>query len=235
MKINRKLLLLTLVVGALALLSVAMVSTSSAQNSFYCVDVGNATGGDILVDVPSDFTDDLEQFQVQCNVLSGSVGRRQAGTPVDNQATVEDYGSIAAVDVWTATRPGGADFDIYDPAVRVCFSADAYGVDAASAVGPVESATGAVGPALLFSDARVIFADRLSSASYGGFSRAVSQLNIVAEGIDLGYICGDISYPGTVNLTPGLPLDREDDSPYHPNYPNQPDRCFIPGSDDCFD
>ncbi|MBC7870374.1 MAG: hypothetical protein H7Y09_06000 [Chitinophagaceae bacterium] len=235
MKISRKLLLLTFVVGALALLSVAMVSTSSAQNGVFCVDVAELTDGDILVDVPGAFSDDLQQFQVQCNVLSGSVGRREAGTPVDNQATVEDYGSVAAVDVWTATRPGGADFDIYDPAVRVCFNADSYGVDATAAVGPVESATGAVGPALLFSDARVNFADRLSNAAYRGFSRAVTQLDIVAEGRDLGYVCGDINYPGTVNLSPGLPLDREDDSPYHPNYPNQPDRCFIPGASDCFD
>lgn len=239
MKISRKVALLITLVGILGIMSFAFASTTFAQNGDFCTDIGLNTDGDILVDVPQEL-DGIAREQVQCNIFIGALGRQQSGTPVDNQRVVLDYPvAIAGLDVWT--RPsgsrGGADFDVYDPPIRICFTdgyvAD-YGYSAADAVSPEDSAAGLVGPSIVFQDARYTFADRLSNASYRSFSRNVTQLNIVPEGRDLGYICADISWPGAVVLVSQLPLDREEDSPYHPNYGGDtPDRCRYPGASDC--
>jgi len=229
MKLSRKALLMVLVLGATALMSFAAAAPSAAQTGTFCSLIGQRTGGDILVDVPNSFADGLPGNAVQCRVLI----RQESGTPIPAQRAINDYSAIAGIDVWTANR--NADFDIYDPPVRVCFDASEFGVSAEDAVSPEDLAAGENGPALMYSDARYTFADRFSFR-YNSFSRNFTQLNVVEAGIADGYICGDLSFPGTLNLVPGIPGIFSDDDPQHPNYAgDRPDRCLVPGSRDCFD
>lgn len=229
MKVSRKLILISLLVSSLVVMSIALVSPAAAQGNRPCVDLGRQTGGDFLVDVSDDRNDSLNAFQIQCRVLIS----REAGTPIQLQRAIDDYDAIAGLDVWTASG-FAADFDIYDPPVRICFNGDEFGIDPAAGVGPEELAAGENGPSIMYSDARYTFADRLSNR-YLGFSRNFTQLNVITDA-DNEYLCADISYPGAVLLVPGIPENFEEDDPQHPNYGGDtPDRCLVPDSSDCFD
>lgn len=240
MKVSRKALLLLVLVSAVVTMSFAMTSSAAAQgNREPCTTVGQRTSNNILVDVPSNLAYGTVTESVQCRVLNTSADRPNVGTPIVGQRLTLDYPSaIVAVDVWTARGGTGSDFDPYSPAVRVCFKASAYGVDAATAVGPAESAAGQVGAAIMYSDARYIFADRFANNPYGGYSRNATQLDIVDAGRELGYVCADLGGPGLATLVSGLP-GRAANDPLHPNYGGDtPDRCRIPSSQggrDCLD
>lgn len=211
---------------------VILPAAVAAQGNNPCWDMGRKSGGDVLVDVPETFdpqtTNNLDRNQIQCRELF----REQAGTPVEEQSAVMDYrDALIALDIWTASRPDGANFEVYDPPIRICFDSAAFGVSASDAVGPAQLAAGENGPSIMYSDARYTFADRLSNNAYLGPSRNLTQLNVIVAD---EYICADISYPGSVVLVSGIPEGRGIDSPYHPNYGGDlPDRCLMPGDDDC--
>lgn len=217
---------------AIVLTAYIRVPTASAQGNNPCWDVGRKTGGSILVDVPRAFTHNLDRNAVQCKLLVPY----EAGTPIVGQRAILDYpGALDGLDIWTATRANGANFDIYDPPVRICFNAEANNLDVEKAVGPDESAAGEFGPTIMYSDARFTFADRLLNNAYLGPSRNFTQLEVVVDA-ERDYICADIAYPGAVLLLSSLPGGIDEDSPNHPNYQGDiPDRCLTPGSDDCID
>lgn len=227
----KKLVLLTVLVASIAVLSLAVAAPAAAQPTHAdCTRVGVITGGDILVDVSENRNDGLVPGNIQCSWLR--TYPEGAGTPLSGARAIPDYTSLIGIDVWTASRSGArADFDVYDPPVRVCFDASEYGLDASSAVGPEESAAGQSGPTIMFSDARHFNTLKRSNDGYFGGSRNFVQLDVVVED---GFICGDISYPGLLNLVPGLP-PRDASDPTHPNTENVPDRCLVPGASDCFD
>ena len=224
MKVSRKLLLLSLLVTSLVVMSIAMVAPSAAQSG-RCTTIGVATSGDFLVDVDENRNDGLVESQVQCKVLISP----EAGTPLSGNRAIPDYTSVGGIDVWTSNAR--ADFDIYDPAVRVCFRAAAFGVSTTDAIGPAEMEAGQSGPALMYSDARHINTLTRSSDSYSGGSRNFNALDVVTTDT---YICGDISYPGSINLVPSVPGFASTD-PAHPLFEDQPDRCLVPGASDCID
>lgn len=248
MRVSRKALLMVLVLGAMTLMSIASVAPAGAQIvGTACENVGVRTGGDVLVDVPQNFRDGLPASAVQCSVkIAGTQAQGEAGTAIIRQRQVPDYAAVVAVDVWTANSSVAADFAPYNPPVRVCFDASEYGLDASAAVSPGEGN----GPALMFSDARHYITQN-QVGSYGQprtsddfnnneGARNVNQLNVVPAGIADGYICGDLSWPGTISLVPGLPQDRADGDVDHPNFPGHtPDRCFVDDAGnligDCFD
>lgn len=227
--VTRKALLLASIVGVMAVLMVASVS---AQTQTQCNLVGAATGGDILVEAAGVRNDNLVAEEILCTVVI-SPG---AGTPLDGNKAIPDYTAIAGVDVWTGNFNSGfaADFELYDPPVRVCFDASEFDVSATAAVGPTEMVAGQTGPALMFSDARHFNTFKRSTDAYVGGARNFNALEIVAAGRDAGYICADLRYPGLVNLVPSVPVFASTD-PAHPLYVDTPDRCLVPGAADCQD
>lgn len=236
MKYARKLMLLTLTMVAVAMMSFAAAAQDG--EGFFCSEIGVETEGAILVDLllgleagNSQREDGLIPNNIQCRLLLA----REAGTPLDGNRAIEDYRAIDGIDVWTANPNVNSDFASYDPPVRVCFDASVYGLDATQAVGPEEMEAGLNGPALMYSDARHINTFKRISDPYFGGSRNFNALNIVQEGIPLGYICADISHPGAINLVPIVPGFAEDD-PAHPLFLDTPDRCLTDDNiDDCFD
>lgn len=252
MKVSRKLFLLSVMVGALVVMALASVSTAGAQDfdDFTCTDLGRVTGGDILVDVPNNLSTGVPTDAIQCRLFEPLAGSdrgsdaAEAGNVIARQETRRNYNLLVGVDVWTASNPGAtADFRVFDPPVRVCFDASFWGVSAADAVSPEDSAAGLFGPALVFSDARHYITQQ-EVGSYGNptsneftdseGARNLNQLNIVEAGRAEGYICGDLSWPGTVNLVAGLP-GRDADDRDHPNYDgHNPDRCLIDDNGNLF-
>lgn len=233
MKVSRKLVLVAVQAASVMMLSLAMITPVAAQIGLPCVLVGQETGGDILVDVNQQVSDvrpdGLVARSIQCRLLLA----REAGTPLDGNRAIEDYGAITGIDVWTANPNVNSDFASYDPPVRVCFDAAEYGLDASLAVGPEDMEAGLNGPALMFSDARHINTFKRVTDGYFGGSRNFNALNIVEEGQPLGYICADISHPGAINLIPVVPGFDEND-PAHPLFFDEADRCLT-DEGDCFD
>jgi hypothetical protein len=226
--VTRKALLLASIVGVMALVLVASVSAQQTQ----CNLIGAATGGDILVDASGVRSDNLTAEEILCSVVIAP----GAGTPLDGNKAIPDYTAIAGVDVWTGNFNSGfaADFELYDPPVRVCFRAADFGVSAEAAVGPTEMVAGQSGPALMFSDARHFNTIKRATDAYVGGARNFNALEIVEAGRAVGYICADLRYPGLVNLIPSVPVFDATD-PAHPLYVDQPDRCLVPGAADCQD
>lgn len=225
MRVSRKLFLLVALVAILAALSVI---PTIAQEQDQCEQIAGLTGGSVLVDVPDAFTTGPQPGNVLCTVLFAE----EAGTPMSGAKAIPDWNAVYGVDVWTGTDPGGADFEFYDPPVRVCFLAEDFAGDivAEEAIGPVEFADGVDGPFLAFQDARYFTTPDQIGNAYDGFSRTFSVLEPVEAGIELGYICGDISNPGAVILVPGVVA-----SSYNPLEETTPDRCLFSGAGDCQD
>ncbi|MDX1990825.1 MAG: hypothetical protein SF029_00450 [bacterium] len=262
MKITRKLALLIITVGILSILSVAMVAPVAAQPTGACVDIGRLTSGAILVDVPTEQQlGGIPTNAVQCRVLArngefardtaagGSVGTPREGQTLNRASdNALDYGqTLASIDVWIAGDVAGDFFgwfgtrDTINP-VRVCFRATDADIELAR--NPGEGEIGAEGRFLIFNDARYFNANAAASRS-SNFpnsdpaefaavrSRTTQQLNVVPEGLELGYICGDLSVPGQVSVVNRLPV-RPEGSPVHPNAElPSPDRCPFPGARSC--
>lgn len=232
MLFTRKNIGVVVVLVAALVMMVAVVGPASAQTRL-CSEVGARTNGAILVDVPATFFDaglnnSLVPSQVGCRVLLSP----EAGTPLRGNQAIPDYAAIVGVDVYT-TRASSR-FEIYNPPVRVCFQASSYGVSAEAAISPEDLAAGVNGPALMYSDARHVNTFKRASDPYVGGARNFVQLNVVPDGVPLGYICGDLSYPGSVNLVPLVP-PYDDSDPAHANFADAADRCTVAGASDCRD
>lgn len=219
------LLALCLVAGLLAGPASAQTVTNTSGP---CVDIGRLTSGRILVDVPPDTG--YAVIRVNCRVLADNagalldvVGAGALGTPRQGQSLVRDYvAPLASLDVWIASRSGatGAEFGAFDVPVRVCFQVDQAQALANNAL------------FLIFNDARYYNAPR-QPGDTSTFSRTSQQLNIVDTGLALGYLCGDLDFPGTISMVTSLP-QRDSDSPTHPNAQlPPPDRCRFDGDLTC--
>lgn len=222
--------LLTLLMLVSAGLSLPTSAQTVTNTSGACVDVGRLTSGRILVDVPSDTG--YEVIRVNCRVLVDDAGRRVdvvgtggLGTSRQGQSLLRDYTQpLASVDVWIASRSGatGAEFGAFDVPVRVCFQVSDAETTANNDL------------FLIFNDARYISAPR-QAGDTSSFSRTSQQLDIVPTGLALGYICGDLRFPGTISLVSSLP-QRDANSPIHPNAVLPvPDRCRFDGDITCSD
>lgn len=250
---NRKLALLVITVAVIAVLSVALVGTTSAQPAVRCDELSRTSvvNNSILVDVPSASRLGFEPGNVQCTLLAlnaqfrpvtsagGSIGTPREGQTLNRSDFFNDYGvTFAAVDVWIAGDASGANFGFFGtpeggPApVRICFRSN----DTDLARSPGEGTPGEVARYIVFNDAR--YYSSVAAATRGGNfttqdqpervsvnARNQVQLDIVPEGLELGYICADIDVPGTVSLIDRLPV-RPETSPIHPNAPQEaPQRC----------
>lgn len=189
----RKFLPLVLVILLVAL----SVSVVSAQKDSLCSEVGVASAGNILVDVPAG-ADPSANIHVRCNILRvngvDDVGEGDKGAVGTSGLLAGAY--VSAVDVFLI----GSDYTgygIFNQPVRTCFK-----------VANPENYY------VVLEEAR-----NWNNPGLREFARTVTVLDMVDAGIELGYACGDTLIPGTVSLY-ALPPDGR-------VFTQQIDRCAI--------
>lgn len=225
-------ILLAVVLGAVLVIS----APAAAQvTSSLCTEIGRLTNGRILVDVEGSSV--AGAGAIQCSVLAdwrtastvvydeGTIGTPRVGYRVEIPSD-QYFGFLASVDVFVqASTVGGRArnaFGWFEPEpVRVCFKLQ----DTSLQVGSLDNSAPELNDVfVMFSDARVYQDARNIPA------RDLRPLNIVAEGLELGFVCADIDTPGTVSLVESLGAGVGGSNVFNPVAPN---RCTYAGQTGC--
>lgn len=212
MSSRAKFLVVLMIVGALALLSVAAtMAQDPGVGAGTCQTVGKDTEQEQLVDIEGSVPSGAAGINCTIHVVNGltaeeyfagkSGDNREVGTPRTNKRVPlpgDNYVIVYdSIDVYTLTSGGKSIYGFFPKPVRVCFGVDQADADAINVADPF--AAGQL--YMVFSDARYF-----QSVGTGDKqpSRNLQVLDVVAEGLPLGYICADIDTPGTVSLVNGL-------------------------------
>lgn len=234
-----KLLVALLVIAALAVLSVASVMAQDpGVGAGTCQTVGKDTKDEQLVDIEGSVPDGAAGINCTIHVVNAltaedyfagkSGDNREVGTPRPNKRVPlpgDQYTTVYdSIDVYTLTSGGKSIYGWFKKPVRVCFGVEQSLADSVNVADPF-----AENPVyMVFSDAR--YFQNATGKGSSQPSRNLQVLNIVPEGLPLGYICADIDTPGTVSMVNGLngAADLSADQP-------TADRCVYAGQKNCKD
>lgn len=228
----RTFIVLAVLVGAVLAIS---VPAAAQITSNLCTEIGRLTGNRILVDVEGSAV--AGAGAIQCSVLAdwvetnrvlytpGAIGTPRIGFRVEVPAEQYVFSYLASVDVYVQASPAGgrprSAFGWFQPEpVRVCFKQQ----DPSLRIGSLDNSKTELNDLfVVFSDART-FQDARRPA------RDLRPLNIVPEGLPLGYVCADIDTPGTVSLVQKLGTGINNTNVFEPVQPN---RCTFAGQPGC--
>lgn len=233
-----KILVVVLVLAALALSLVSVMAQDPGVGAGTCQTVGVDTGQEQLVDIDGSVPAGAAGINCTIHVVDGVTAERYfAGKAGDNREVgtpratkrvplpSEQYVTIYdSIDVYTLTGGGKSIYGFFKEPVRVCFGVDQADADAMNVADPYDVANPLF---VVFSDARYFQSVGVGEKQP---SRNLQVLNVVPEGLPLGYVCADIDVPGTVSMVNGLNVAANLSA-------EQPkaDRCITPADGSCKD
>lgn len=234
-----KILVIVLVLAALALSLVTVMAQDPGVGAGTCQTVGNDTAQEQLVDIEGSVPAGAAGINCTIHVINGITAEeyfagkagdnREVGTPratkrlpVPSETYVTIYDSI---DVYTLSSGGKSIYGFFGEPVRVCFGVDQADADAMNVADPYDTANPLY---VVFSDAR--YFQNATGRGDNQPSRNLQVLNVVPEGLPLGYVCADIDVPGIVSMVNGL-NNAANLSAAQP----KADRCITPADGSCKD
>lgn len=234
-----KILVAVLVLAALALSLVSVMAQDPGVGAGTCQSVAADTAQEQLVDIDGSVPTGAAGINCTIHVVNGETAEsyfagkagdnREVGTPRATKRVPlpsETYTAIYdSIDVYTLTTGGASIYGFFKEPVRVCFGVDQADADAMNVADPFDTANPLY---VVFSDAR--YFQNAKGVGVNQPSRNLQVLNIVSEGLPLGYVCADIDVPGTVSMVNNLNV-AANLSAEQP----RPDRCITPADGSCKD